>query len=675
MTRRKAKSEVRSALRKPKLSVIVVVYNIPREAPRTLYSLSAGYQREIDPDDYEVIVVDNGSDVPIDPTLVEDLAGNFRFLRIDPGRPSPAHAVNRGLAEARGEVIGVMIDGARIATPGLFHFGLHGVGLYENAVVATLGWYLGHDLQMWWSNSGYNHAREDALLDSIDWPNDGYRLFEIGTMDESSVDGWFQPIAESNALFLRRGLWEVIGGFDERFETPAGGFVNLDTFSRLLAWPNAELVILLGEATFHQLHGGTSTNAAPQRQGENSRRWSAEYLAIRGKPWAAPRPTRAPTYIGTLPPAALARIARAAVHPIRRDVAHPLGADFNRDLWTHTIPARSADETIAGLVDMARDNFFRGRFEACCAVARLIRERAPDDEGVRTILALVAPSVMHEGPPEAQRADHHLALAEAHRRLGEDELAASNYRTALTFNRDLPQAHLGLAELRMPGDDYLVWLDRLYQLLTPETSIQIGIGQGKSLIVLRPPTVAIGVDPNAVVLWPLQAETHIFAETSDEFFAQHHASKVLAGRPVGVAFVDGLHLYEQALKVFIGLEALCGPRSLLLMHDTVPLDEPTQTRVQETEFHTGDVWKIVLCLKHFRPDLDIFTIATAPTGLTVVSGLDPTSRVLSDNYDVAVARFLDTPFSAIEAIRDVVLNVVPNDWSAVRSRLEQRGII
>ena len=46
---------------KPGVSVIVVVFNIPREAPRTLYSLSAEYQRDIAADDYEVIVVDDGS--------------------------------------------------------------------------------------------------------------------------------------------------------------------------------------------------------------------------------------------------------------------------------------------------------------------------------------------------------------------------------------------------------------------------------------------------------------------------------------------------------------------------------------------------------------------------------------------------------------------------------------
>ncbi len=41
-----------------------------------------------------------------------------------------------------------------------------------------------------------------------------------------------------------------------------------------------------------------------------------------------------------------------------------------------------------------------------------------------------------------------------------------------------------------------------------------------------------------------------------------------------------------------------------------------QRRAGELRFHTGDVWKVVRCLREYRPDLDVFTIATAPTGLT-----------------------------------------------------------
>src|SRR5947209_20163112 len=103
------------------------------------------------------------------------------------------------------------------------------------------------------------------------------------------------------------------------------------------------------------------------------------------------------------------------------------------------------------------------------------------------------------------------------------------------------------------------------------------------------PTSAICIRPNSKVLSPLATETHIFAETSDEFFARGRARTVLGAGALSVAFVDGLHLFEQALRDFIGLEALCAEGSLIMLHDTVPLDGATQTRSPETFFHTGDV--------------------------------------------------------------------------------------
>ena len=70
-------------------SIIVVVYNMAREAPRTLFSLSSTYQRNVAADDYEVIVVDNGSTPPFDPAALGGLTGNFRLIRIDEAPPSP----------------------------------------------------------------------------------------------------------------------------------------------------------------------------------------------------------------------------------------------------------------------------------------------------------------------------------------------------------------------------------------------------------------------------------------------------------------------------------------------------------------------------------------------------------------------------------------------------------
>jgi hypothetical protein len=190
-----------------------------------------------------------------------------------------------------------------------------------------------------------------------------------------------------------------------------------------------------------------------------------------------------------------------------------------------------------------------------------------------------------------------------------------------------------------------------------------------------PPTLAIGVDPEPKLTCTLKTETHMFIETSDVFFARRRLDSLLAGRPLSIGFIDGLHVYEQALRDFINLERYCERHSVILLHDTVPLDEATQSREKNTRFHTGDVWRVVICLKHYRPDLDVFTIAAPWTGLTVVTGLNPASRVLADCYEEAVARFIAVPFHEIKDTMMDALNLVHNEWPVVEARLKARGVL
>ena len=75
----------------PSLSIVVCVYNMEREFPRTLCTLGRQYQRGIDGLAYEIIIVDNGSARPLPPSLWADLGCPVEYLRFPPGNPSPVH--------------------------------------------------------------------------------------------------------------------------------------------------------------------------------------------------------------------------------------------------------------------------------------------------------------------------------------------------------------------------------------------------------------------------------------------------------------------------------------------------------------------------------------------------------------------------------------------------------
>ncbi|HVU88465.1 MAG TPA: glycosyltransferase family A protein [Pirellulales bacterium] len=289
-----------------RLSVIVVAYNMERELPRTLRSLGPTMQLRIAPEDYEILVVDNGSSPPVDIRAYSAWCRNVEIMRIENPRISPAGAINKALRRARGQLIGVMIDGARIASPGLLANALAAARLCPRPVIASLGFHLGPEVQMQSVAKGYNQQVEDGLLANARWHEDGYRLFDISVFAGSSAAGWFRPVSESNALFLHAADWQELGGFDEGFAAAGGGLVNLDTYVRACELPDSQLIVLLGEGTFHQVHGGVATNASTSPWSE----FHAEYMRLRGKEFCMP--VAEPWYFGQVRPQALDSIARSA---------------------------------------------------------------------------------------------------------------------------------------------------------------------------------------------------------------------------------------------------------------------------------------------------------------------------------------------------------------------------
>ena len=285
----------------PSLSVVVVAYDMGRELPRTLRSFSPTVQRGVDRDDLELVLVDNGSPEPVPEEAIASFDGHLRVVRIDDAPPSPARAANVGLAEARGDLVGLVVDGARMASPGLLAGARQARKVADRPVVASLAWHLGPNRHMEAAASGWDQATEDELLAGIDWERDGYQLFEVSTFAASSARGWFGPMGESSALFLPSELWDELGGLDERFDLPGGGLVNHDLYRRACTLDGTELVVLVGEGTFHQFHGGAATS--------RQLTWDVmhdQYEQLRGEPYRPP--ARPPLYVGRVRPEILGHL-------------------------------------------------------------------------------------------------------------------------------------------------------------------------------------------------------------------------------------------------------------------------------------------------------------------------------------------------------------------------------
>ena len=305
------------------LSVVVVAYGMDRELPRTLRSLSPRHQRGIEVDDYEVVVVDNGSPRPVDPALAAAFDGRLRIERIDPGPPSPALAANHGLRLAAGELVGLIVDGARIASPGLLAEARRAARLAPRPVITAPAFHLGSATHADAAEVGYDQAVEDQLLAESGWEDDGYRLFDVSTPARSWGRGLFGPAGESSSLFCPRAIWDELGGLDERFTLPGGGLVNHDLYRRACALDDVELIVLLGEGTFHQYHGGAAT----------SRRYTwdemhAQYEAVTGV--AHRPPDNQPLFVGPARPALLPLIERSARRAVARLASERTGPEPHR---------------------------------------------------------------------------------------------------------------------------------------------------------------------------------------------------------------------------------------------------------------------------------------------------------------------------------------------------------
>jgi len=267
------------------LTIIVIFFNGQREASRTLYSLCSEYQRDVNVKDYNVIVLDSGSTVPLDKKWVESFAPNFQYQFVETLYPSPTEALRVGLQMVNTKYVGVIIDGAHILTPGVLSEFFHIIKLNPDAFVFTTKYHIGDYHQNDSLTLGHNQEKEDQLFERVNWKKNGYLLYHISNFYQSPFFE-FSASSESNCFFVKTKELKATEVYDKDYYSKGGGLINLDTFKHLTLNPKLENFCILGEGSFHQFHGGASTNV--ERIEHPVAEYNMEYYALNNKPYSSP---------------------------------------------------------------------------------------------------------------------------------------------------------------------------------------------------------------------------------------------------------------------------------------------------------------------------------------------------------------------------------------------------
>jgi hypothetical protein len=168
----------------------------------------------------------------------------------------------------------------------------------------------------------------------------------------------------------------------------------------------------------------------------------------------------------------------------------------------------------------------------------------------------------------------------------------------------------------------------MHRLVQPRGYIEIGVQQGGSLQFAK--CAAVGIDPAPMVVAALHPGVTVHVATSDVYFSNTQWD--LPTR-VDLAFIDGMHLAEYALRDFINVERVGHSQTIVVFDDVLPYNADIATRVQPPGDWTGDVWKVSEVLKRWRPDLRQVLVDTKPTGSLIVFNLNPADDILRRQYN------------------------------------------
>ena len=206
--------------------------------------------------------------------------------------------------------------------------------------------------------------------------------------------------------------------------------------------------------------------------------------------------------------------------------------------------------------------------------------------------------------------------------------------------------------------------------------LEIGVKKGKLFLNIkarkkRAVDPVLKMDTARKLKYSIRNTSNIFNEyyemTSDQFFADQ-ASRLTGLNKIEVAFIDGLHTYEQSLIDAQNCLKHLSEQGVILMHDCSPQSEvqacPADSRAHadsispdgKTAGWSGDVWKTIVNLRSTRPDLEIFVL-DCDHGIGVITYGKPDKLLQLSEEQIAAMSYQDLADN-----REELLNLKPPEY-------------
>jgi GT2 family glycosyltransferase len=257
----------------PRMSVIVPTYRRPGLLSQCLSALAG---QDAPAGSFEVVVVDDGSgDETAEVLRHHDGSLPALTWRSQPSNRGPAAARNEAVRLANGELL-LFIDDDIVASPSLVatHLRLHESTSDKDGVLGFVDWLPSlrvTPFMRWLDTTTFQFAYHELSPGRLPHPADAFYTCNLS---------------------MRRGLFDDVNGFDERFPYPAyedtelacrladKGF-TLDYRPEALAW-HARAITL---REFEQRMGKVAESAVLWQEGARDLSISVEGLAQAARPW------------------------------------------------------------------------------------------------------------------------------------------------------------------------------------------------------------------------------------------------------------------------------------------------------------------------------------------------------------------------------------------------------